>query len=477
MNGDEAVAYGLADEASDEPVALAALSDSGYRRMPMALGTAPQHNKQEGNTMEPNKTEQVAGTDTPAAKVENSQELTKLAAELATIRAALEKERKDRIERAVDSAIAEGQIVAEQRKAWLDSAIKDEGELAKLAALPKRPVGADPVKNVVTAGHACGRDHVMSLPTPKARVQCMIDNWDEFRNQGKRFAPMAANTGTDSATLLGTVLDQQTITVLQTMLGPLQALSTEVSREPMVPLKPTIIRVVTAGGTAQTNATNFEDTTNFVGTVTEKTVTPSRYTSGGYLSVTEYNSGNKMAQWADIKAQEIGEKILGVINALIVTGTFTTDVQTIAAAAFSWSDLNAIWGSLAKARTKNAILSSAYVAKLLPTTRESLNALEGSPTGWNRLDVNDYWTGATSGTNGFFCHPQAIGVVMGPPETPATANRAGLSQSNLVIPGLGAAIQVNNWFNTATRSDWFTLDVVMGAAVVDATAGRILKSS
>jgi len=487
MAGDEAVAYGLADEMTDEPVALAALEGSRFRRMPAAMGGDPhtRENNKKGSNMDLNATNTapVAGTATPPPAAANTPagdtlDGAKLMAELHQIKDQLAKERKQRIERAVDNAIADGQIVADQRDAWTAQCLKDEGALAMLASLPKRPSNAaEPLRPVISAGHACGRDHVMALKSPKERVSCMVENWNEFRTQGRRFAPVAANTGTDSATLLGTMLEQQSVTVLQTMLGPIQALSYEVSLDPMVPLKPTIIRVVTAGGTAQTNATNFEDTTNFVGTVTEKTVTPSRYTSGGYLSVAEYNAGNKMAQWAEIKAQEIGEKLLGVINALIVTGTFTTDVQTIASAAFSWSDLNTIWGSLAKARTKNAILASAYVAKLLPTTRESLNALEGAPTGWNRFDVNDYWTGATSGTQGFFCHPQAIGVVMGAPETPATANRAGLSQSVLNIPGLGAAIQVNNWFNTATRSDWFTLDTVMGAAVVDATAGRILKAS
>jgi len=493
LTGEEAVAYGLADEMSDEPVALASLEQSRFRRMPAALGhVAPHAHKQtdrKGIQMDPNKTETapVAGTPTPPPAPDQTKpkneggdtlEGAKLMAELLTIKAQLAKERKNRIEKAVDSAIAEGQIVQAQRDWWTNAAENDETALATLAGIPKPQAGPTPIRPAgVTAGHACGRDHVMSFQTPKERIKCMVENWQELRQQGRRFAPVAANTGTDSATLLGTMLDQSVITVLQTMLGPLGAFATEVSMDPMVPLQPTIVRVTTAGGTAQTDATSFEDTTNFVGTVVAKTVTPHRYTSGGYLTTIEYNSGNKMAQWSEIKAQEIGEAILGVINALIVTGTFTTDVQTIASAAFAWSDLNTIWGSLAKARTKSAILASAYIAKLLPTTRESLNALEGTPTGWNGLFVNDFWTGATANTQGFFCHPQAIGAVIGVPATPPTAASAGLTQTTITIPGLGAAVQMNSWFNTATRSDWFTLDTVLGAAVLDATAGRILKSA
>lgn len=477
LTGDEAVAYGLADEMNDEPVALAALDSSRFRRMPVAMGRTPHTNNTKGDRMNDTdtKTAPSAGINTPAPA--DTIDGAKIMAELHALKEALAKEQKDKRERIVDSAIADGRITRESRAFWTNSLETDQAAAeAELARLPKARIGADPVPGVVV-GASCGRDHVMAAKTPRERVALMVANWDEFRAQGNRFSPVAANTGTDSATLLGTMLDQSTVTVLQTLLGPLNAFSYEASKDPMVPLKPTIIRVVTAGGTAQTNATSFEDTTNFVGTVTEKTVTPNRYTAGGYLTVTEYNSGNKMAQWSAIKAQEIGQAVLGVINALIVTGTFTTDVQTIASAAFSWSDLNTIWGSLSKAPTKGAILASAYVAKLLPTTRESLNALEGVPTGWNTLSVNDYWTGATANTQGFFCHPQAIGAVMGVPATPPTAGSGGLSQSTISIPGLGAVVQMNTWFNTATRSDWFTLDTVLGAAVVDATAGRILKSA
>lgn len=482
LTGDEAVAYGLANEVSDEPVALAALDGSRYLRMPVAMGRpAPQrNNSNEGQNMEKT-TEPVAGSVTPPQPPPSAQadtfEGAKIMAELHAVKAQLAKERDNRIARAVDSAIGDGKIPVAQRDWWTKAAQNDEGALETLAALPKPVIGTQPAGVTITAGAACGRDHVMALASPKLRIDCMKENWNEFRRQGARFAPVSANTGTDSATLLGTMLDQSTVTVLQTVLGPLSAFATSVATEPMVPLMPTIVRVTTAGGTAQTDATNFEDTTNFVGTVVAKTVTPHRYSAGGYLSVTEYNSGNEMAQWSEIKAQEIGEAILGVINALIVTGTFTTDVQTIASAAFAWSDLNNIWGSLAKARKKSAILASPYIGKLLPTSRESLNALEGIPTGWNGLYVNDYWTGATANTQGFMCHPQAIGAKIGIPATPPVAAGAGLTQSNISIPGLGAVVQMNNWFSTSSRSEWFTLDTVLGAAVLDATAGRILKSA
>jgi hypothetical protein len=183
-----------------------------------------------------------------------------------------------------------------------------------------------------------------------------------------------------------------------------------------------------------------------------------------------------MDQWATIKAQEIATKMVAVVNALIVTGTFTTDIQTIASSAFGFADLNAIWGLLAKAPEKYAVLASTYIAKLLPTDLQGFNPLTAGAIGWDGIIVNDHWTGATANTQGFFCHPQAITLKAGPPISPPSASGAGLTQSNIAVPN-GITIQRNSWFNTATRSDWFTLDVVLAAAVTDATAGRMLKSA
>jgi ATP-dependent Clp protease protease subunit len=475
MTGEEAVAYGLADETSDDPVNLDGVSNRfGYRRAPAAMGDVPppqRNNKTERSDMDTaTNTTPSAGASTPA------EEINAVKAELAQARKDLETAKRERITRAVDGFIAERKIGLDSRTDTIESAMKDEGILGILAKIPTPQPFMIPNGAAITGGPSCGLDHVMHLKTPQERVQNMLANWNEYRDQGRRFAPMAANTGTDNATLLGTFLDQKTITVLQTRLGLLRAFTNNSDGNPLVPLQPIILRTVTAGGTAQTDATSFEDTTNFVGTVAPVTATPHQYTSGGYLTTIEYQSGNMMDQWASIKANEIATKMVAVVNALIVTGTFTTDVQTIAASAFGFSDLNTIWGSLAKASEKYAVLASAYIAKLLPTTREGFNPLSDGIIGWNGLIPNDHWTGATANTQGFFCHPQAITFKAGVPLTSPSAAGAGLTQTVIATPN-GVSVQRNSWYNTATRSDWFTLDVVMAAAVTDATAGRMLKSA
>lgn len=475
MTGEEAVAYGLADELTDEQVTLDRIENRfGYRRMPAASGlTAPPQPKEK--TMNKTDTTPSAG-DNPAEVINDTKaqaaELTRLIAEQ---RSALDAMKRERITAEIDGMVADGRIPLDQREHSINLCATSDAALNVFRALPKR-VPQDAVqRSRVEVGASCGLDHVMALDTPAKRIQNMRDNWNEYRSQRQRFAPQNANTGTDSSTLLGTMLDQRTITVLQTMLAPYRAftLETEVS---MVPLQPIVLRTVTAGGTAQTDATSFEDTTNFVGTVAAVTATPHQYTSGGYITNAELNSGNKMDQWATIKSQELAQKLIGVINALIVTGTFSTDVQTIASSAFTISDLHTIWGTLAKAPTKYAILASTYLAKLFPTDLNGFDILANGAYGWAGLLANDYWTGATSNTQAFFCHPQAIAVAAGNPMTPPSAAGAGLTQSNIMVPGM-FSVQRSNWFNTATRNDWFTLDVVLAAAVTDASAGRILKSA
>lgn len=522
FTGDEAVAWGLADELSDDGIEeLTPLSESqakklGYWCAPVALGrrnkTAGHGGderknemnramilallKRHGVTVAEDATDETLTTELDklvtekkvteqekenALKAEKARvaSIDDLRAQLDRVNAQLERERTGRITKAVDTAVAEGRIPVAQAKNWVRRCLADETVLDDIAALEPRRPGADPTGlHRIAPGAACALDVIRALKTPAERVAHMRDNWLELRQAeaAGRFRPMAANTGTDSATLLGTMQSEVLVTVLQTRLGPLRALSLDVGNEPMVPRRPVIVRVTTAGGTPQSNPTNFEDTTNFVGTVDPVTVTPAQYTAGGHITNAELNSGNKMAQWATIKAQEIGQAIMGAVAAVITTGNFTETPLTAAASAFSGTDLNDLWGRLAKAPTKSAIISSTYMARLLPTNLESINGMNGWP-GWDGVYVNDYWTGATANTTGFVCHPQAIAAVIGEPVSPESAGRAGLSSSSVAIPGVGVSIQMNSWFSLASRTDWMTLDVVFGAAKCDGSAGIIIKSS
>lgn len=515
MSGEEAVAYGLADELSDEPVTFEPIDSAlnlGIRRMPEAVAARRKPTAQQGGderntkmnrsmilallkkhgvtvaedapdeklteSLETLVTEKKVTEEEKAEAMKNAHTFAQLSEQLVRVTAQLERERNSRITKAIDQAVVDGRIPVATAKNWTARALKDETVLDDIAAMEPRRIGTDPVRGLIKPGDACALDTIRGKAAGSERINYMIENWGSLRQAeaSGRFRPMGANTGTDSATLLGTMQSETAVTVLQTQLAPLRALSMDMPLEPMVPRRPVIVRVTTAGGTAQTNATSFEDTTNFVGTVAPITVTPAQLTAGGYLTNAELNSGNKMSQWATIKAQEIAQAIMGAVATVITTANFTETPLTSASSAFSGTDLNALWGQLAKAPTKYAVISSTYMAKLLPTNLESINGLSGWP-GWAGVFVNDYWTGATANTTGFVCHPQAIAAVMGEPVLPESAGRAGLTSSSIAVPGLGVSVQLNSWFSLAGRNDWMTMDVCFGAAKCDGTAGILIKSA
>jgi hypothetical protein len=246
----------------------------------------------------------------------------------------------------------------------------------------------------------------------------------------------------------------------------------------MKPLTPVIFKNVTAGGTAVENATDFEDTTNFVGTMTSGTITPAQITVGSHITNAELNSGLRITDWAEAKASEMANAVMDKVTALILTGTFTATPLTSAAAAFGGSELNELWGRTGTFTSRSLVLNSPYLAQLLPLTRENFNVLEGmSWPGWQGIYEQTRWTGATANTVGFVSDPsRAIGMVAGLPLLPSTAQNQ-LYEETFLVPGIELTVAKYSWFNPATRTDWVTFDIVFGAAVIDATAGIIIKSA
>lgn len=483
MTGEEAVAYGLADELSDDPVALAGLDGSRYRRMPLAMGTT--RNQKKGDHMNDDTiTAPNAGTNTPAPaatepKPADTLDGAKIMAELHAVKEQLAKERKANHERIVDSAIADGRVTASQKGYLLNNLDRDEaGTLAYIASLPVNR-GLEPLRPTITGG----KDAVESyheIKTPKGRFAFAVSNWSDVRSaERRRGGVYGANTHSGLSTITGTMIADGVTTVLQNRCAALSACARDFGTNAMIPRQPVIFKQVQAGGTAQSNATNFEDTTNFVGTIEPLTITPAQLTAGGHITNAELNSGLRMSDWVEVKGAEMADKIMAAVAAIITTGNFTATPLTAAAASFGGSDMKTLWGQLKKAVRKSIILDGEYYAMLLPATREQYNVEEGgSWPGWNGVFLNTVWTGATTNTVGFALDPaRAIAVAAGVPAVPESAGRAGLATNTFTVPGIELSVQSNSWFALAGRVDWMTFDVVFGAAKNDGTAGVLIKSA
>lgn len=411
-------------------------------------------------------------TTTPPPATANADTVTVNALnELAGIKAQLKSERDARVTNEFNAIAATRPHLSENRETFLNRCLADETILKDLKAFPETALPANGFRRV-TVGNEGILDTVKNIKNANERYKFRIANWTEL--DAAYLNPRNANT-TDAALVTDMLLDGAT-TILQNRLAPLRAFSKEVATDRVKPKAILQHRKITAGGTAQVNATSFEDTTNFVGTEENVAITINQITSGGHVTNAERQSGVKMSQWVDIKVAEFSDKIMAAVAAVILEGTYTATPLVSAAAAFGSEEMKTLWGQLKKSPIKNIILDGEYFARFIPSTLEQFNIFTVGIPGWDTVALNTNWTGATANTVGFACNPQAMVCGIGLPLRSERANLVS-SESVLNLPDLGLSVAVYNWYSNITRNEWMTMDIMFGAAANDTTAGVLIKSA
>ena len=322
--------------------------------------------------------------------------------------------------------------------------------------------------------------------TAAARFSAIRDNYDAlFADATERDARCSVrNDGNSySATLVTAFLTEGAITTLQNRWAPLLAFTRDFSVDPFKPLASGEVKYVTAGPTvlatsAGTPIASFESGD---ATVAAITITPQHYSAPIHVSSYEMNSGLRLENLMTMAVAKFADKIIEVATAPITLANFATSFgssNVVAAADFGFSTMATLWGKLKKSPIKNALLDGEYLAKLLnqPTYFQAVSdgAQAYKGFGWDLLALNTNWAGASNNAVGFVCNPQAIVLLAGPPTTPPAAN---LTTGSFVVPGIGLAVQTNQWFSLATRTAWYSFDAVFGAGKADASAGLIICSS
>lgn len=507
LTGDEATAYGLADETPEEetnPV-LSALDVSKFRNMPdkikeifaglqlvnsifksnqeewkvqlaKNLPAVPSgdtaNNKQKGKIMEPN---------TPAA-VSPTAETNRIA----ELEARLEKERKARITQTVNGYVERQQITKDEVDFYVSCAVTNEA--TTFAALDKRTAsmtGGQPVGHTITIVAENPLDKIKAdHKTPLARSQAMVMDWKELyddaikRDARKGLTPMAANTY--SATLVTSFLIDGSITNLQNRWAMLKAFSIDFNTDPYKPLATGVLKQVTAGAATQTNATNFESGNS---TVAPVSITMAQYTQSFQVSNSDLNNGLRMQDLVTINISNFANKIIEVATVPMTTTTFTGGSEVSSAAAFGFSNLANLQALLKKSSIKNLILDGSYIARIAnsPGFFQAAGVVGGNTGawqafGWDMIAQNTDWTGAGANVQGFACNPQAIAGVVGLPLTPPNIPGAILSQSSFTVPQVNTPVAIYNWFNPSTRIMWTSYDIMAGFAAADTTAGFCVTS-
>jgi hypothetical protein len=281
---------------------------------------------------------------------------------------------------------------------------------------------------------------------------------------------------TFDASLVVDVLRDSAITVLQSRLAPLNVFTKDFSADTIAPRKTVLVPLATAGGTTQTNATNFESGNSTLGV---STVVVDQYSNSFALTNAEINQGFRIENIAKINLHNLANKIMDIALAPVTTTNFgaaVVDVDT--AALVTAAELRTLWAALKDGDVRNLVVDGSIYANFLPSNLEAFNLATGGRNtgiyGYDFFGYNNRWTGAGATIKGFACSPQAIACASGVPQnSPASSDM--ISQENVVIPDLGLTVQMNMWVSRATRDLWCSYDVMFGAAVADTTALKIIK--
>jgi len=268
----------------------------------------------------------------------------------------------------------------------------------------------------------------------------------------------------------------------------------DAEQDPYKPLAPGIrkFNVTTTDGTkVGKNVTNFQTLAggtagNPDSVINAITITPDQYTSAGFITNAQLNSGFRIADIIEAKLIDLADAITQVLTAPITVANFTTNAAVISApAAFGFSDLATLQGTLKKTTVKNLLLDGEYIARIAnqPGFFQMAGTVGGAASawkayGWDNVALNTEWAGAGANVRGFGCGQNAIGIISGLPLNPPEGIPGNIVQTGVAqLPDVQKAIATYMWFDPSARSLFFSFDMIAGATLIDETQGVLIKSA
>jgi hypothetical protein len=221
------------------------------------------------------------------------------------------------------------------------------------------------------------------------------------------------------------------------------------------------------GSTTLENPTNFNQSD---ATATKITVTPIHLYTPFSISLAEYGQFHQLENQLESAVQSHVNKMQAKLCSVMTTGNYSVALSG-AANAFDSTSAVSVWGQV-PGEDKNLLVNSVAYSKILPTSLTDFQV--GMPAyGFSKVAYCDAFTGATSGVWGFVCtDKKAIAIACGLPEL----NDNGLINSVEIDLGNGARAQLNTWYDLGTRTQYGSIESMMGVAVGDANAGKLLKA-
>lgn len=461
FTGEEAVTSGFADQVTDEISLSASASKATWRERfaPQAQALPkPKPEKKASPKME---------NPTPAP-VEPKADRN--ADKIVSLEKQLKAEREARISARLDNIVAKNPTI--DKAEWLPVAVENESVLDNLAKFEAPVVGTAPLPNVSEVKHVLV-DSYEKLKPGAERQRFAVENHAELLNANKDLlakrqqSPRAANTM--AAGLVTDYLQNALVVVATNKLAPMGAFSRSFGVDPIKPRATVQVPKATSGSTVQTNPTNFESGDGQVDAIE---VTVNQKSVSFHVTNTELQQGYALAQLAEKNAHVLADAISDVWTPLLDDTTYASAITIGTAANFDTADLPQIYAEAKDYNRKNLILDGGHLAYLLPQDKDKFRIGESGAYGFDGIWEQNRWTTAQTNTAGFICSPDAIAIAAGLPLNTVTTSTRRMGV--VTLDQLGLSVATCEWDSDATREQWASYDIMIGAADGDTTQANVL---
>jgi len=158
---------------------------------------------------------------------------------------------------------------------------------------------------------------------------------------------------------------------------------------------------------------------------------------------------------------------------LMTAANYGAAVLDKAPATVTTADIKTIIAATGKFGQRNLVADASFWSQFAVTSdKNSLGVIDGA-YGLDSFSLSTDWSGAGTNVNGFVGDVSSIAMAARLPELTGELREA-LDFDTVELPN-GMTVQICKWVSTASRNTWHSFDVVFGAGVGDATAGKIIE--
>jgi hypothetical protein len=232
------------------------------------------------------------------------------------------------------------------------------------------------------------------------------------------------------------------------------------------------VDLASGASATQTNPTNYEQGDSTLGAVS---VSMNEYSQPFHITPAQAGSGRKIEKLLTVNLHALQDKLDSVVKGLMTTANYGTAILTKDPTTVTSADIKTIIQGTGKFSQRNLVADASFWAQFAVTTdKNSLGVMDGA-YGLDSLSLSTDWSGAGSNVNGFVGDVSAIAMAARLPENTSEVNEQ-LDLATIELPN-GLVVQVCKWVSLVSRNTWNSFDVVFGAGVGDATAGKLIQSA